>query len=135
VKRLCSALFAVVLLSTSVLTALAQASAASSVIGQLHNTISTITLSTDYTVDSDPEGLLGLPGQYTAKAKFADGDTTGMVEVFGSQGDLNNRYNTLEANSDEVDVKSGVVLVRLFGYGASSKASEYGAALGSVVLS
>ena len=60
-----------------------------------------------YTASSDPNTLLGRPGQYTGKANFRDRrlepsddfDTTsgGSVETFDSQGDAQQRYDYVDA--------------------------------------
>jgi len=58
-----------------------------------------------YTAETDPNEFLGRPGQYTAKASWADsrleqveGDLRGgTVELFQSQGDLQERKAYIEA--------------------------------------
>jgi hypothetical protein len=70
----------------------------------------------DYTLESDPDQLLGLPGQYTARAMF-DG---GSVEVFSSPADRDVRWHSLvESGSSEwlyrADFNTASVLLRLSG--------------------
>src|SRR3954451_8532989 len=64
---------------------------------------------TDYAATSDPDQLLGLPGQYTAKATFTDlNHVVGGIEVSARPDDLANRLfqrQALQASaSEEVDL-------------------------------
>jgi hypothetical protein len=77
---------------------------------------------------SDPNKLLGRPGQYTGKANFHDRrlhgaafdvDNGGSVETFRSKGDASNRYKYVHAIATssglfaEYDYLEGTVLLRV----------------------
>src|SRR5438105_1698504 len=50
----------------------------------------------DFTITTDPDGLLGVPGQYVAKAQFTDSaGVTGDVEVFANARDARTRLSAL----------------------------------------
>lgn len=86
---------------------------------------------TVYTATSDPNALLGRPGQYMAKLNFLDTrlsrqtpgsievEDGGSVEVFGSPADAKARYDYVQAVTKgnplitEYDELQGVVLLRL----------------------
>src|SRR5262245_20926624 len=79
----------------------------------------------DFTATSDPDQLLGLPGQYTSKATFTDLDhLVGTVEVFARPEDLAGRLFQLQAvrgsASQEIDLPADAndpnarVLLRLW---------------------
>jgi hypothetical protein len=118
------------------------ASPAANVVFQLQSSMgSSLSLLTDFTSTSDPEGLLGRPGGYVAKASFNDtsasasrDQVSGAVEVFASISDLNNRLATMHLAPYEQDVTSGTILVRLYGP-TPERAADYQAALATVVLS
>src|SRR5438046_492449 len=60
-------------------------SQAARVVTQLTTRYSTIASLTDYTARTDPDQLLGLPGQYVARADFEDTNgVAGTVEVFAT---------------------------------------------------
>jgi hypothetical protein len=113
-------------------------SPAALVVAQLGSTLP-VTLITDYTAQSDPEHLLGSPGQYIAKATFNDSsvsnqDATGIVEVFASQADMNVRYNVVSSSSGERDIPFGTLLLRVSTATPDATLSQYQAALGSLLL-
>ncbi len=93
----------------------AGSSSAALVVLQLQASVPTLRLQTDYTATNDPDGLLGLPGQYTAKAAFGQGDVpAGYVEVFDTFGDRASRARRLQQQSNtETDISSGKILLRL----------------------
>jgi len=101
--------------------ALAQAavSPAAVVAGQLATPGNSIVSVSDYTSATDPEFLLGAPGQYIAKAHFTDSTgIVGDVEVFANARDERTRARGLSgavAAGQEVDVEQGTVLVRFYG--------------------
>lgn len=100
-----------------------------------------------YNEDSDPNELLGRPGQYVGKANFelaglkSDGergiDTSegGSVETFASEGEAEKRASYLETVSEsgplftEYDYREGRVVLRLAGKLAPRKARRYGGML------
>jgi hypothetical protein len=81
-------------------------SAAAAIAAQLSPSLVTLT---DYNAATDPDQLLGLPGQYIARAAFTDlNHVAGVVEVFPTPEDFANRVFTLKAlqvyESEEVDL-------------------------------
>jgi hypothetical protein len=98
-----------------------------------------------YDAATDPEGLLGRPGQYVAKATWRDTrvnaagpaagiDAGGNVEVFASGDDLRVREETLDAaggSSASVEYRyaSGLILLRLSPLLAPEQAEDYAAVL------
>ena len=119
-------------LTPATLFAQAAISPAASIAGQLGTPFSTILGVDDYTAVTDPDGLLGAPGQYIAKARFMDSaNIAGDVEVFANARDTRTRLGSLagaSAAGQEVDVQQGLVIVRL--YFLSGDPSAYKAALG-----
>jgi len=115
-------------------------SAAAQIVRQLHGSIPTVQLITEYNSTTDPDGLLGLPGQYTAKVQFADGNTlTGYVEVFDTASDRASRVDALlplSQSGSEKDVSSGKLLLRLIPSATASPAAinvdSYQSALAAV---
>jgi len=70
-------------------------SPAAAIAAQLNSNLVNVT---DYTAATDPEQLLGVPGEYTAKAAFADArGVVGTVEVFATPDDFANRLFTIKA--------------------------------------
>ena len=83
----------------------------------------------NYTASSDPNKLLGRPGQYTGKANFRDrrirGGTGfdvnngGSVETFSNSADAKRRFNYVSAITEtsplfaEYDYLEGTVFLRL----------------------
>jgi len=118
-------------LSPATLFAQAAISPAASIAGQLGTPFSTILGVSDFTAVTDPDGLLGAPGQYIAKARFTDSaGISGDVEVFANARDARTRLGSLAGASavgQEVDVPEGLVIVRL--YYLNGDASAYRAAL------
>lgn len=100
-----------------------------------------------YTADSDPNALLGRPGQYAGKAAFHDSridDTAapafdvqrgGSVEFFGSAGDARQRADYIATVTQgiapllEYDYQHGKILLRLSHQLTPEQAAEYEAAL------
>ena len=87
-----------------------RASQAALVVNQLQQVVQS-----DYTLETDPDQLLGLPGQYTSRAVFAGGS----VEVFSSPADRDVRWRSLADTSGEwlyrADFNTASVLLRLSG--------------------
>jgi hypothetical protein len=100
---------------------LAQAavSPAAVIAGQLVTPGTTILSISDFTPATDPDLLLGAPGQYVAKARFVDSTgVQGDVEVFASARDERARARLLAGMAtagQEVDVEQGLILVRFYG--------------------
>jgi len=93
----------------------ASVSAAATIASRLGTADNPITAVVDVTPYTDPDQLLGLPGQYVSKAYFRDtNNLDGVVEVFATAADASSRKATLEYAFDERDVIRGAVLVRLF---------------------
>jgi hypothetical protein len=98
-----------------------------------------------YTVENDPDQLMGRPGQYTSKVHFIDttqGENTkveilngGTVEMFDNNDDAKNRFNYVSkiAKSspvfDEYDYVQGKILLRLSKNLPSNHAKKYEATL------
>lgn len=100
-----------------------------------------------YTETTDPNHLLGRPGQYTSKATFTDkristadtgagphlGDIElgGSVEAFGSPGDASNRADYIRSVSQggsmfaEYDYLRDTTLLRVSNYLTPSRAARY----------
>jgi hypothetical protein len=110
-------------LSPATLFAQAAVSPAAMIAGQLATPGFTITSVSDYTALTDPDGLLGAPGQYIARAGFIDSTgvvgltgVTGDVEVFASARDAKTRLNGLAAGAagQELDIPLNLVILRLY---------------------
>jgi hypothetical protein len=104
-----------------------------------------------YTADTDPNALLGRPGQYTGKANFTvdgipenrrrtdrpfDIVNGGAVEVFGKAADLDARRKYLDAFqsiSPEYLYSQGTVLLRLSHALTPDQAATYETALADVL--
>jgi hypothetical protein len=92
----------------------------------------------DYTAQNDPDGLLGLPGQYVSKAQFQDSaNVSGYVEVFSTARDAASRMVVLRgaaATGQEIDSlpTGSTVVLRLFNVTEYS-APAYQQACASVV--
>src|SRR5437016_2360677 len=87
-------------LSPASLFAQAAISPAASIAGQLGTPYSAILSVSDFTAVTDPDGLLGAPGQYIAKARFTDSaDVSGDVEVFATARDARTRLGSLNGAS------------------------------------
>lgn len=86
----------------------------------------------DYTVDTDPDQLLGLAGQYTSKATFR----YGSVEVFATPRDRDLRADRLQQQSDSylyrANFTRGSILLRLEPWLDWETANAYGRRLRSV---
>lgn len=127
-------LMAVLVAASSPASLFAQAaiSPAASIAGQLGTPYNSILSVTDFTAVTDPDGLLGAPGQYIAKARFTDSaNISGDVEVFATARDARTRLGSLNGASavgQEVDIAQGLVIVRL--YNSSGDGSAYRTALG-----
>ncbi|MEU8033481.1 hypothetical protein AB0C13_33465 [Streptomyces sp. NPDC049099] len=119
---------------------------ASTAFTRLSTKVTTAKLSGTVTAASDPNHLLGRPGQYTSKVTFTDnrikaadvegtekGDVErgGAVEVFGSSADAATRAKYVEAVTKsmpalaEYDYVHGTVLVRVSHYLTPKQAAEY----------
>ena len=117
-------------------------SAAASAVVQLQGSLSGITLLNDYTQDTDPEHLLGLPGQYIAKANLHDAalsrdsqEVTGSIEVFASARDLNSRKLAIgRAFPYEGNFSTGLILVRLFSSTTPDQLAAYRDATQAIVI-
>lgn len=104
-------------------------------------TVPTVSKVIIYTEETDPNHLLGRPGQYTAKLNFIDsryknkGDGFGTVEVFKNQDDLNRRYDYVDQLGKQTSLalmyqyKHGNLLMRLDHALTPTQAKEYEAAL------
>jgi hypothetical protein len=126
-----------VLIAALPVTTFAQAavSPAAIVAGQLGTPGRTILSVSDFTVQTDPDLLLGAPGQYIARARFVDtAGVQGDVEVFANARDARTHLGALAGAvtaGQEVDVTEGLVLVRLYNLLGDSQA--YQAALAAAV--
>jgi hypothetical protein len=88
-------------------------SPAAVIAGQMTTPDSTIVSVSDFTPATDPDLLLGAPGQYVAKARFLDSaGVQGDVEVFANARDARARLAGL-AGGQEIDVTQGLVVLRL----------------------
>ena len=106
----------------------ASLSQAANVVYQLQYYRDGVSLLADLTPSTDPERLVGLPGQYLSRAVFTDarasnGEINGIVEVFEYPVDLRRRRSTMKRFPDEIDVVSGTILLRLLG--VSTDYAEY----------
>lgn len=92
----------------------------------------------DFSATSDPEGLLGKPGQYTSRTTFADIDILpmtepyatvqdgGAVEVFASEADAQARLAAVKAaNPTERVYLEGTALLRLSDKLTPERAAQY----------
>lgn len=97
----------------------------------------------DYDEETDTNGLLGRPGQYTSKVNFADSRIEqydesdplgGTVEVFNSKSDLQKRKEYIESIRDAAEIlasqyiyvsKDGLVLLRVEFDLTPEQADEY----------
>jgi len=95
----------------------AAVSPAARVVAQLVIPSAWIVSLTDYTMRSDPSGLLGLPGQYVSKARFYDSDgVVGNVEVFATVTDRARREAALRATGQYPSAVNGRALLTLDTY-------------------
>jgi hypothetical protein len=95
----------------------AAVSPAARVVAQLVIPFTSIVSLTDYTMRSDPDGLLGLPGQYVSKARFYDSDgAAGNVEVFATLTDRTRREAALRATGQYPTAVNGRALLALDTY-------------------
>jgi hypothetical protein len=131
---------ALLLLASTVSIASAQSlSPATSVVWQLQYAIPTISGVVELTPTTDPDQLLGAPGQYVAKTNFQDPSVSpdvaaGSVEVFADTRSLAARQAFLKVSSvgtPEHDVARGTVLLRIY---TLSPASNYDAAFTALSL-
>jgi hypothetical protein len=104
-----------------------------------------VTPTTVYTAASDPNHLLGRPGEYTSKANFADSRVTtsgdgvaagGSVEVFPNQADATRRAVYIQSVTQaapiagaEYDYVSSAILLRVSGSLTPAQAAAYKSAL------
>ena len=107
-------------------------------------TIPTLAKVVIYTEETDPNHLLGRPGQYTAKVNFADsryknlGLDVGTVEVFKNLGDLDRRYDYVDQLGKQTTMalryqyKHGNLLMRLDHALTPTQAKEFEAAFNSM---
>jgi hypothetical protein len=121
---------------------------AQQVVAQLAQRVPTVKPGVVYTAATDPNHLLGRPGQYTSKATFTDSRITpgfldgpnsvgrgGSVEAFPDEQAAQNRSKYLQAVAAsfpaavEYDYTSGPVLVRVGKILTPAQASEYQKAL------
>lgn len=101
---------------------------ASEVMGYLLDNTSNIGTYVEYDENTDVNGLLGRPGQYTSKINFAittleqtdpEDPKGGSIEVFSTDEDAKNRYDYIQSlaqNSPlfaEYDYLNGCVLLRI----------------------
>jgi hypothetical protein len=117
----------------------AMVSPAASVASRLGSIETPIVSVYDYSAVSDPEGLLGLQGQYTSKAYFRDNSSVeGFVEVFSTANDARIRKAALDQVggtdpfSGDYVVVAGPVVLRLFG-ATESAATGYTQRLGRLL--
>jgi hypothetical protein len=108
---------------------------------QLQASVPSIELVADLSSATDPDGLLGLPGQYTSKAQFSDSSNPAcpdanqpacFVEVFDSPSALASRAKALHGEADLSNGSQGTVLVRVLG--VASAPTDYRGALSTLVL-
>ncbi len=129
----------VLLMCTASLASAQSLSPATSVVWQLQAAIPTIGSVTELTPTTDPDQLLGAPGQYVAKTTFVDPSVAadgiaGCVEVFPDTKSLAAREAFLKlsgAGTPEQDVARGTVLLRIY---TSSAATDYNAAFAALAL-
>jgi hypothetical protein len=89
-----------------------------------------------YTSSTDPDGLLGRPGQYIGKVVFVDtrvGPAGGSLEAFRNSADVAARVAHLHqpAQPREYLYTSGSVLLRLSAALSPEAAEDYATALGA----
>jgi len=110
-------------------------SPATSVVWQLQATIPTISGVVELTPTTDPDQLLGAPGQYIARTNFQDSQgLTGSVEVFADTKSLAARQAFLTISgtgSPEHDVARGTVLLRVY---TPAAVPNYDAAFANLAL-
>jgi len=95
----------------------------------------------EYTVETDPNGLLGTPGQYIAKINFNDSDflTPGsdpsiVIEVFSTSNDMTARKNYIQSIYNTYPMaalqfyfyENGVFLLRIPYDATQEQADAYG---------
>lgn len=121
----------------------ATAMTAEQVVGALTDLGLPVTLGTVFTAATDPNHLLGRPGEYTSKAGFTDSRLgggkvaqTGSVEVFASPADATRRALYLQsviqadpAQGTEYDYVAGPIVLRVPGKLTAAQAHSYEAAL------
>ena len=107
-------------------------------------TIPTLTKVVIYTEETDPNHLLGRPGQYSAKVNFSDsrykslGLDVGTVEVFKNLEDLDRRYDYVDQLGKQTTMalryqyKHGNLLMRLDHALTPTQAKEFEAAFNSM---
>ena len=135
--------------------AFASAGGSAEVVAALAEHVPTITLTTAFTEDNDPNKQLGRPGGYIGKAAFADSrvptadrnedkaatDNGGGVEIFTTAGDAQARSEYIAAAlkggggmlGTEYLYVSGPALLRVSGNLTPTMAREYEAAWPGVV--
>lgn len=103
-----------------------------------------------YTAETDLNGLLGRPNQYTSKVQFADNRLSqefveendavgGTVEVFENEKDMNNRKEYIETISSQASIfaeytySAGNALLRLDNELTPEQAKEYEEAFYSIM--
>ncbi|MBV9582426.1 MAG: hypothetical protein JO057_27895 [Chloroflexi bacterium] len=111
-------------------------SSAAAVVLQLQAAIPTVALTTDFTSATDPDGNLGVPGQYMAKAQFSDSSASpaivGYVEVFATASDVaRSSTNTMPG---ETNLAQGRVLVRFTTPVSQATLAAYQVALSTIPL-
>lgn len=110
-------------------------SPAASVVRQLVRSPNYVVSLTDHTARSDTEGLLGLPGQYVAKASFRDAnEITGIVEVFATSYDRSRRESSLWSTNQDAIEQNGRVLLRLFNSPSYWQVQAYRQAMANIIL-
>ncbi len=114
-------------------------SPATSVVWQLQSAIPGIGGIVELTPTTDPDQLLGAPGQYIAKTNFQDASVSpdglaGSVEIFPDTKSLAARQAFLKISNvgtPEHDVARGAVLLRVY---TASSATNYDAAFAALAL-
>ena len=121
---------------------------AQQIVAQLAQRVPTVKPGMVYTAETDPNHLLGRPGQYTSKVAFTDSrvqprpfdapdaiERGGSVEVFPDEQGAQNRMKYIQAIAAgfpmavEYDYTSGPVLVRVGKILTPAQAGEYQKAL------
>lgn len=121
---------------------------ATMVVNALHAAGLPVTLTVVYTAASDPNHLLGRPGQYTAKVAFEDArvkgsdpteldaiDNGGSVEVFATAAQAAARITYIQAFAalaPEYDYQQGGVLLRVSHLLTPDQAKAYATALAHI---
>lgn len=124
----------------------AKAVDAAQAVSALTKTVTAAKTGTTITADTDPNSLLGRPGQYTSKVTFTDSrvkasDVDGLkpddvqrggaVEVFASASDAQTRASYIQTVTKslpaaaEYDYVHGTVLVRVSHYLTPAQAGDY----------